>query len=328
MPAHARALVAVTGATGFIGNALCRALLGADYPVRALVRPRSAHKPLPPGVETIVGELGDDASLNRFLDGAAAVIHCAGAVRGASRAAFMQTNAQPVAALAQAAARARTSRFILVSSLAARQAELSPYAESKRAGETALLASDAKLERLILRPPAVYGPGDREMLPLFSLMRKGFAPQLTSTGARFSLLFITDLVHAIMAAVSCPAVQAGQPIFELHDGHPDGYALDDLIAEFEKTGTARVRRIRVPAMALDCAAAVNLRLARALAYAPMFTPWKLRELRHPRWVCDNAAFSALSGWRPAIGFSRGLSLTLGENHGADESPAEDTDGLS
>lgn len=328
MPVRPRNLVAVTGATGFIGSALCRELLRADYQVRALVRPGSAHKPLPAGVEPIHGELNDAHSLSRFLDRAAAVIHCAGAVRGASRGAFMQTNVAPVDALVQAAKRSGTGRFILISSLAASQPALSPYAASKRAGEAALLAAAGDLECLIVRPPAVYGPGDREMLPLFRLMRRGFAPVLTSPGARFSLIYIADLVRAIISGLTCPAAQNDEPVFELDDGHPDGYALDELIEEFERTGTARVRRIPVPASVLDFAAAANLRLARMFDYAPMFTPWKLRELRHPRWVCDNAAFSALTGWRPATGFSRGLSLTLGENSGANESPAEDTDELS
>lgn len=328
MPVRSGNLVAVTGATGFIGTGLCRELVRADYRVRALVRPRSAQKPLPAGVEPILGELDDDDDLSRLLDGAAAIIHCAGAVRGASRAAFMQTNVVPVDAMVRAAERSGTRRFILISSLAASQPALSPYAESKKASETALLARGTDLECLILRPPAVYGPGDREMLPLFRLMRSGVAPELTSAGARFSLIYIADLVQAIMCALTCRAVRSDGPVFELHDGHPDGYTLDELIAEFENTGTARVRRIRVPALALDFVAFANLCLARLLGYAPMFTPWKLRELRHPRWVCDNAAFSALSGWRPATGFSRGLLLTLGENSGTNESPAEDTDGLS
>jgi nucleoside-diphosphate-sugar epimerase len=328
MPVQPRDLVAVTGATGFIGTELCRELLRADYRVRALVRPRSAQKSLPTGVEPILGELDDDAGIGRLLDGAAAVIHCAGAVRGAGRATFVQTNAASVETMVRAAERSGTRRFIMISSLAASQPALSPYAESKRAGEVALLARATGLECLILRPPAVYGPGDREMLPLFRLMRSGFAPELTSAGARFSLIYITDLVHAIVAALTCRAAQSIEPIFELHDGHPDGYTLAELIAEFEKTGTSRVRRIPVPAVALDFAAAANLRLARTFGYAPMFTPWKLRELRHPRWVCDNAAFSALSGWQPETGFPRGLSLTLGENSGTNELPAEDTDGLS
>lgn len=318
----------MTGATGFIGGALCRELVEAGYRVRALVRPGSAGKALPTGVARILGELNDPGSLAGLLDGAAAVVHCAGAVRGASRAAFMQTNAAPVDGLARAAHRAGTRRFILISSLAASRPELSPYADSKRAGEAALLALADGLDCIVLRPPAVYGPGDSEMLPLFRLMRSGFAPVFTSRDSRFSLIFIGDLVRAIIATLTCAAVQGGEPVFELHDGHLDGYTLDDLIAELEKTGTARVRRIPVPAAALDIAAAANLLFARLFGYAPMLTPWKLRELRHPRWVCDNNAFSALTGWRPANGFSRGLPLALGENVGANELPAEDTDGLS
>ncbi|MGR9090714.1 MAG: NAD-dependent epimerase/dehydratase family protein [Gammaproteobacteria bacterium] len=318
----------MTGATGFIGGALCRALVGAGYRVRALVRPGSASKPLPADVEPVLGELNDAGSLAGLLEGAVAVVHCAGAVRGASRAAFMNANVAPVDGLARAARRAGTSRFILISSLAASRPELSPYADSKRAGEAALLAQANGLECIVLRPPAVYGPGDREMLPLFRLMRSGFAPVFTRRDSRFSLIFIGDLVHAIIAGLTCAAVRSGEPVFDLHDGHQDGYTLDDLIAELEKTGTPRVRRIPVPAAVLDIAAATNLLFARLFGYAPMLTPWKLRELRHPRWVCDNDAFSALTGWRPAIGFSRGLALALRENGGTNESPAEDTDGLS
>ncbi|HCU90763.1 MAG: epimerase [Legionellales bacterium] len=304
--------IAVTGATGFIGGAIARSLLRSGYQVRTLVRPTSNAKVLPQGIECIVGSFQDKSSIESLLRSVDAVVHCAGAVRGTRRQTFLDSNAKVVGLLAHSAALENSvDRFLLVSSLASTEPELSPYAQSKRAGELALCESSRDMKWLALRAPAVYGPGDQELMPLFKAMSRGFVPVWGNRNARFSLLFIADLVTAVEKWLSSAIPACG--IYELHDGCSDGYTLDDVIGIGTSTFQRRIYRVPVAPLLLDLFAAVNLQLGRLLGYEPMLTPWKLNELRHQRWVCDNGDFTAASGWEPRILLAEGLGLTLNED---------------
>ncbi len=301
--------LALTGATGFIGGALALRLQTQGWEVRALVRPNARRRRLPEGVIQVPGSLEDPASLQRLVQGVDAVVHCAGAVRGRTPVDFGRPNVAGVSRLAQTAARQdRPPRFLSVSSLAAREPGLSPYAASKRAGESALAAAAGSMPWLALRPPAVYGPGDRELLPLFRLMRRGVAPLLGTRHARLSLLYVDDLVEAVLRWLSLGQCERG--VLELHDGRPGGYRWDDVVEVGAALRGKALVRLSVPTLPLRVAAAVNLSAARLLGYAPMLTPGKLRELRHPDWVCDNAAITRVTGWKPRVGFTDGLRRTL------------------
>ena len=301
--------VALTGATGFIGSVLARTLTRNNWQVRALVRPQSLGTALPGGVSPISGSLEDPASLGELISGADVIIHCAGVVRGATTNYFDRTNVDGVKRLAELAAQlSPPPRFLLMSSLAASLPEISAYAASKNAGERALAASAGTMHWTAFRPCAVYGPGDREMLPLFRVMEKGFAPVWSDDSTRFSLLYVQDLAAAVMSWLS--ANTPNNSIFELHDGRPDGYSIAEVIATAEVALGRRIRRLPVPRSGLSTIANINIRLAKILGYAPMLTPWKVRELRHPRWVCDNADLSAATGWHPQVVLKDALLPTL------------------
>lgn len=300
-------VLAITGATGFIGGALLAAC-ERDWRVRILVR-GAGRRRVPAGPDTVIGSLGDGAALTTLVRGADAVVHCAGAVRGARAREFHAVNAQGTAELVKATALlAPHARFLLVSSLAARVPELSPYAQSKRAAEAALSAHAGPVSWVALRPPAVYGPRDRELLPLLRLMMHGVAPVIGATDARFSLLHVDDFIAAIRAWLAQPEPAAG--VFELDDGHPRGYTWGDVAAVMARLRARPVRQIRLPDWLLDAAAAINIARGRCLGLAPMLTPWKLRELRHPDWVCDNAAYRAAVEWEPRLGLEDGVRNTL------------------
>lgn len=315
--------VAVTGATGFIGGALVRHLDAAGFRVRALVRPGSSGTSLPPAVERVQGSLEDVESLHRLMGGAAAVVHCAGRVRGAAAADFLRANAEGTARLGEVAARQqRVPRVVFVSSLAARRPDLSSYAASKRRAEEALAGATGAWT--ILRPPAVYGPGDRELGRLLRWMGRGIAPVLAPAGARFSLLYVEDLAGAIVRLL------VGEPgtgrVFELHDGRPGGYRWADVVAAVARWRRAGVFRLRVPPAVLRVAARLNLLAVPAWRRAPMLTPGKVRELLHPDWVCDNAALTGSTGWTPRVDFDEGLRRTLGPARGSVSPPGDDRPG--
>lgn len=315
----AGATVVITGATGFIGGAVAAQLAGAGYRVRALVRPGSVAKPRPATASDsrlrlreiadirVVG-LDQRPALVQALANADALIHCAGSVRGIHAGDFAPANVQAVENLARVCADLAPdqgpARCCLISSLAARHPHLSAYAASKQAGE-AVLEGDAGHRWTILRPPAVYGPGDRELAPLLRLIRRGVVPAAANPAHRFSLLHVEDLAEALLAWLQAPATRG---VYELHDGRPDGYSwreLGDLLAP------RRALRFSVPAAVLDLAAVVNTLRARLVGRAPMLTRSKVRELCHPRWICDNAAFTRDTGWQPR--------MTLGQS--ATDSPA-------
>ena len=221
--------IAITGATGFVGAALTRRLAAAGRKIQALIRPASTHKrPTDIAVRWIEGDLENTESLRRLVHGADAVVHCAGAVRGATRAQFNRVNVDGMARLVKLAVDQHpTPYFLLISSLAAREPHLSPYAASKREGEKVLVEKSDKLFWTVFRPSAIYGPGDRELMPIFHWMKKGFAPILGSGNGRFSLLYVEDLAEAIVQWLD----RKSNPdcIYELHDGQPGGYSWHDVI---------------------------------------------------------------------------------------------------
>jgi nucleoside-diphosphate-sugar epimerase len=298
--------VAVTGATGFIGRALCRRLAAAHVPVRALVRRSGAE--LPVGVIPVLGSLASASALNELVRGARVVVHLAGAVRGADRAAFDAVNvAGTRELLATIGARAPKARLVHVSSLAAREPGLSDYGASKRAAET-LLDGERTFSSVVLRPTAVYGPGDEELAPLLRTMARGLAPIPADPSHRVTLIHVDDVVEAILAAAAAP--DPGPGPYELADERADGYRWDELVDAVALASGRTVRRVTVPRAVLAAAGSANRAAARFLARAPMLTPGKVRELCHPDWSCDTAPFRDATGWAPGRRLRDGLADLL------------------
>ena len=272
--------------------------------MRALVRtPENARELASQGAHIIKGDLQTPAALQQLVDGSDAIIHVAGAVRGSSQAAFDQVNVAGTAALLNAiAAQVNSPRLLLLSSLAAREPQLSWYAHSKRDGEKLLQATG--LDWVILRPPAVYGPGDKEMLPIFQWMGRGIAPVPGSAEARTSLIHVSDLLRAIIACLQ--TTDTLHQTLTLSDGRPDGYNWHEMASIAAIVWDRKVRLWRVPSWLLNTAARLNIMLAGITGSAPMLTPPKLRELRHPNWVADNQAITTATGWTPHVSLQEGL----------------------
>lgn len=310
--------VALTGSTGFIGTALRQQLTTAGYRVRAFYRPRPGRVLTDlPSLTWVPGDLDDPSALAKLVQGAEAVVHCAGVVRGASRASFDAVNEVGVLNVVRAANReSGCRRFLLLSSLAAREPQLSDYAGSKWRGERALEAHADRLAWVALRPPAVYGPGDREMLPLFQGMARGLAPIPGDGNGRFSLIHVADLAAAVVAWLHTEG--GSGHAYELDDGHDRGYDWDTVLTTASRVlrGNAPIRRLAIPTPLLRLIGGVNLAAARVFGYAPMLTPGKVREVTHADWVCDGSAFERATGWKAAVGFEAGLADTLGKTSAA------------
>jgi nucleoside-diphosphate-sugar epimerase len=302
--------IALTGATGFIGGAIAERLTAAGWQIRALARSNSlptSHSRI--AAKWIKGDLEDLDSLRRLARNVDAVIHCAGAVRGISQAYFNRVNVDGVARLVQAASEQhQLPRFLLMSSLAAREPHVSPYASSKRQGEETVAHKAGHMDWATFRPSAVYGPGDKELLPFFRWIGRGIAPMLGGTDARFSLLYVEDLAEAAVKWLDYGRGERQR--FELHDGRPGGYTWSEVVETVARFYGKRPLRLRVPEPVLQLLARLNLTMARLLRYAPMLTPGKVRELRYHNWVCDNDALSQTTGWTPKVSLEEGLRRTL------------------
>ncbi len=306
-------LIALTGATGFIGARIARHLTRQGFRVRALVRSGSEPRlPHDVPVEICPGSLSNPTALAQLLDGACGIVHCAGLVRGWTQAQFDAVNVAGTERLVNLAVRQpKPPRLVLISSLAARQPQLSPYALSKYRAEQVVAELGDALSWLILRPPAVYGPGDRQLLPLLTALAKGFLPILGPQDGRFSLLFVDDLARAVEKALAHPEVAA--QVFELHDGKLEGYGWDEVHAIAEAFRGGAVVRLPLPEWGLRALAQFAATTSQLVGRAPMLTPAKVNELRHPNWVCDNSAISRAIDWQPEIQFAAGLRLTLGDS---------------
>jgi nucleoside-diphosphate-sugar epimerase len=259
---------------------------------------------LPPAAAVIAGSLLEDASLAKLLEGCDAVVHCAGAIKAIDADTFDQVNRAGAARMAEEARRSNIPRFVLISSLAARAPLLSAYAASKRAGEAAV--ADALGDRaLMLRPPVVYGPGDKETLPMFQAARIGLLPVPGPRDARLSFLHVADFADAVVSALRASALPAG--LFEIDDGKERGYGWTEIV---EALGAALGRRpipLFLPRRGMDLAGRAGLALARLTGQPMMLRPDKVEELRHPDWVCRGPRLGDRTGWLPRFNLASGFT---------------------
>ncbi|MDX2479016.1 MAG: NAD-dependent epimerase/dehydratase family protein [Desulfuromusa sp.] len=297
--------MALTGATGFIGSVLLKYLTEQGYLIRALHRPCSSPPKPIVSVTWVTGTLEDVDSLRALVTDVDVVVHCAGAVRGATLEQFKKINTEGVERLLQVAVEQRVSHFLLMSSLAAREPTLSAYALSKKLGEDILPRYNDKISWHILRPPAVYGPGDREMQPLLKLIKRGIIPMVGRKEGRFSLLYVDDLAEAVVCLLRSYRKNQGQ-CFELHDGHPDGYTWAQIAAIATHLNGKVPRCFSIPRGLLYIAGQINIAMAHLGHYQPMLTPGKVREIFHPDWVSNNTKITQALDWQPKILLQDGM----------------------
>jgi nucleoside-diphosphate-sugar epimerase len=302
--------IAITGVTGFIGRNVARILAAGGQPWRGLVRDRRKLALLGlGGGEIIDGELADRPSLARLCSDVSAVIHCGGTIAAFSRQDFSRVNVEGTARLLDACRTNGVSRFIHVSSIVEREPQLSDYAASKRESEHVVCQSRGTTDMAcaIVRPPAVYGPGDEATIPLIRSLTQSYALLPGGPSSRVSLLHVEDLARAL-ASLALDGTLASGP-FEIDDGKKGGYSFAELASLASAVTGTQVRVIFLPRSMLFLPASLSLFLAHVKGSPTVFSPGKLSELYHPNWVADSA-LSTFSGWKPRIDFSTGFADTL------------------
>jgi nucleoside-diphosphate-sugar epimerase len=287
--------IAVTGATGFVGGHLLPHLLEAGHELSALTRKPQADRA---GITWFNGALDDDAALAKLCAGCDAVIHVAGVV-SADLAGFDAGNRLGTLAIAHAAEVAGATRFVHISSLAAREPQLSMYGASKRAAEDVVIAS--ALDWRIVRPTAIYGPADTGMLDIFRMAKHGFVA-LPPAG-RMSVIHVKDLCRLIVALVESPESHV---LYEADDGVPNGWAHRDFAAALGKALGRRTIALPMPKMLLSAASRLD-RLFRG--NDAKLTADRVGYITHPDWTIDVQRIVPTELWTPQIPTPEGLAAT-------------------
>lgn len=291
--------IALTGATGFVGRHLVARLLAEGHEVSALVRD-NAQANLDPRVKTVVGDLSSAAALAELMSGADVLIHVAGAIMAMNRAAFFDVNAGGCQRVAEAAQAASVKRVILVSSLAARAPEVSDYAASKRAGEEAMQAALAAERLLILRPAAIYGPGDIATIPLFKALTQRVAILPGRQENRFSLIHVSDFANIIVGALS----DDKSGVHEIDDGHLGGYNWQELMTISQGLHGHPKRVLMIPKFLPMMVAWISELIATWRGKPTIVTRGKIAEIYHAGgWVVGDAGWPRVQPIEARVGFA-------------------------
>ncbi len=291
--------IALTGGTGFLGQAVVDWACQRGVSLRALAR---REQPPCNGVEWVRGDLADRAALARLVEGAQAVLHVAGVVNTPDPMGFHLGNVAGTEAVVEAAERAGVSRFVFVSSLAAREPGLSAYGKSKRHAEEGVQTST--LDWTIVRPPAIYGPRDREMFELFRAARWGMVP-IPPAGGRASVVHVDDLARLLVALLpSDPALS--RRIVEPDDGREGGWTHEALARAIGHAVGREIWAPHVPKWALLAGARLD-RLIRGKR--ARLTPDRVGYMVHPDWVSRPDKAPPAELWRPEIPTQEGLAAT-------------------
>jgi nucleoside-diphosphate-sugar epimerase len=305
--------VAVTGANGFIGRHVVGHFRDLGWEVRAIVRPgREGAVAL--GVESVPAPLIAD-DLIRAAAGADVIVHAAGRTWAATARAFQAANVEATRQVAWAAV-ALGAKLVHISSQAAggpgtperpRSEDdpprpLTPYGRSKLAAEAIVKSSD-RLRWSIVRPALVYGPADRNALPLFRLARRGVALQAARSPA-YTFIHVDDVARGIEAAAM--ASEADRQVFYL--GHPRSETAETLRVALARALGRPCRRVQVPYVLL-AAAAVAGDVAKLCGRRWPLDRARLVELMAEGWVCKVDKATQRLGFSARIDVLEGFAST-------------------
>lgn len=292
-------VIALTGGTGFVGQAVLDVLARKKALARALARrvPKEAR----PFADWVPGSLDDPGALAQLLAGAEVVIHIAGLTTSHDPAELDRANAAGTLALVEAARAAGVPRFVFVSSLAAREPDLSAYGASKAKAETIVAASG--MDWTTVRPPAVYGPRDKDMFELFRMARRGVVPM--PPPGRTSLIHVHDLAELLVALIPGGEGVTGM-VFEPDDGRVGGWSHRELARTI---GWAVGSRPWVPHLSAAMLGRLS-RLDRVFRRdKAKLTADRVSYMVHPDWVCSPARQVPTGVWTPRVPTRPGLKGT-------------------
>lgn len=308
--------VLVTGASGFVGSFLAEALLRKGYAVTCLVRRTSErrwieHLPL----DVLIADLADRDAYAGKLGHFDYIYHVAGLTKAGSEKEFFHANAECTRIFASAAAQENQvlKRFVLVSSLAAAGPSrdgvpltetmtpqpVSAYGRSKLEAERAVLSSAGSMPVTVLRPPAVYGPRDRDFFLVFKAVQRGIFPYWGKCS--YSLIYVEDLVRGLILSAENSGA-AGKTYF-LADSRI--YSNDDILRALAAAVGRNAVRLRLPRSVLP----PLVSLIQKVKKKGIINADKMQEIRYPNWTCDPGMAGRELGFYTGMTLEKGFSIT-------------------
>lgn len=310
----------VTGANGFLGSHLVRHLLVGGHAVRCLVRPRSDAGLLSGlDAEMLAGDVTEPASLTAAVRGVDVVFHLAGIRRAPRREDFMRVNAQGTRNVCEAMATlGRRPRLVLAGSLAAsgssadrpRREEdpLLPeewYGESKAEAERIAFSFSDRLEVTSVRPCRIAGPGDRENLTFFRVVKRGLKVHLLGKRRPLSMVDVDDVVELLVQAATRPEA-VGEAFFAAGSRDTDLDEVQELIAR--ELGV-RPRTVLLPPPVLSALAGAADVASRVTGRHLPINRKLARQLLAPGWTCSIDKAERMLGWRPSRSLEHSVRRT-------------------
>ena len=306
----------VTGATGFIGSHLCEELVKKGYEVTCLYRNASNLKWLESlNVIIVKGDCTKPESLYEVVGDFDYIFHLAGLTKSTSPDEFFRINTIGTENLIRVVAEKnpKLKRFVYMSSLAAAgpgkdmtpiredclPSPVSDYGKSKLEGEKAVLKYRDAFPVTILRPPAVYGPRDKDMLVMFKMIKNGFFFDLGK--CYYSLLYVEDLVHGIILCAESRASEDGT--YFLCDD--DFYTGDRIAMEISSALNVKARPLRAPKCLMPFFAFLGERINRQ----GIINRDRIKDFQHAYWICDSRKAREEIGFRPKVGLKEGIKWT-------------------
>ena len=288
--------IAITGGTGFVGSHLIELALSEGHQIQALTR-----RPQEPqaNLTWIEGALDRPDSLATLCAGCDAAIHVAGVINGSPHE-FHQGNVVGTQNVLAAAMDAGIRNFVHVSSLSAREPQLSAYGRSKLESEPPVIA--APLGWTIIRPAAIYGPRDRLLLDLFRFARRGVLP--LPPGGRMSVIHVLDLCRLMLACLGSDLARGRT--FEPDDGREGGWTMVEFARAIGRAVHRRVIPLPMPKSLLLAGARIDRLIRGSKA---QLTPDRVNYFCHPDWAASPHAHPSADLWMPQIPTEDGLAAT-------------------
>ncbi len=296
-------IAAITGANGFIGRRLCERFRAAGWQVRAIVR-----RDFKAGAVT------------ELVRGADVVIHAAGATRAPTVEALRESNVELTRRVVEAANASGAARLVFISSQAAAgpaadrrspsvessmPAPIEPYGRSKLDAEE-LVARNCSPPWVIVRPAAVYGPGDRDFLAVFRLARRGIAIHPANRRQWVSMVHVDDLADSIATCAGEPRA-IRQTMFIANDEPVRWSELFRVAARAAgRTSPELAVDIELPRALVRASALVGDAYARVTGVAGLLTTRKVALSRPPFWICSNSRAKQLLGFEPRVELQDGF----------------------
>ena len=316
--------VFLTGGTGFVGSHVAEVLKKGGHEVVALVRGSSDVAFLEKlGVKRVEGALGDLKALGEEIGVCDAVVHVVGLLSAHQQEKMFEVNVEGTRELAEVAARVcgKGTPFVYISSVAAQgpsegarprepgqeEAPVSLYGKSKLGGEAAALTAKEDLKVVILRPPPVYGPRDRDMYQVFQLANLGLAPVLGKGERHLSVIHAEDVAGAVLCCLEGGEKLRSGAIYPIDDG--EVYTWRELGAEIAAGMGKKALTVPVPAFLFSAAARLSEAGGKIRGKAPTFDRDKYREMIQPSWVCGNEAICRELGFEPKWKLREGSAAT-------------------